>query len=80
MNAKLCDVCLTESKVTIAPWSLRVKRGAEAITIAICAGHKDAVRGQGYDKLVNVAYNANLTYWRLAGEGKTAAVPQGETK
>jgi biotin synthase-related radical SAM superfamily protein len=66
MKLHVCDVCLTDKKLVVSGWTFTHKRGAEKISVAICAQHKGTLNGKGYDAVLDIAVKAEQEYNAMA--------------
>jgi hypothetical protein len=65
MKIKACDVCLTEGKLLPSGWLMRVRHPemrSQMVRVDICTGHKEALRGRGYEAALDVVVKAEQAY------------------
>lgn len=71
MKIDACDLHMAEeSKIVAAGWRLKVRGvGGQTISIHMCAAHRSAAKGRGYDAVVDIAFKAERNYAALVDGG-----------
>ena len=65
MNTKICDVCLSEGKTTVAKWIGVFKRGPEKMGVHICEGHRGFTKEKSYDEARDVLLQAQMKHGEI---------------